>query len=58
MRQTSGHSYSGIAMTRRLDEMESKYDAQFKVVFDAVRELTTPPERPRRHIGFGSPSVG
>ncbi|MEJ2744666.1 MAG: ORF6N domain-containing protein [bacterium] len=37
---------------KRLDEMEKKYDAQFKVVFDAIRELMTPPEKPRRHIGF------
>jgi hypothetical protein len=44
-------------LARRLDEMESKYDAQFKVVFDAIRELTTPPEKPRRRIGFGAPGA-
>lgn len=37
---------------RRLDEMEKKYDAQFKVVFDAIHELMVPPERPKRRIGF------
>jgi len=37
----------------RLDELEKKYDAQFKVVFDAIRELMTPAEVPRRRIGFG-----
>ena len=42
-------------LARRLDEMESRYDAQFKVVFDAIRELMTPPETPRRRIGFGTP---
>jgi hypothetical protein len=41
-------------LARRLDEMENKYDAQFKVVFDAIRELRKPPEKPRRRIGFGS----
>ena len=41
-------------LARRLDEMESKYDAQFKVVFDAIRELMTPPEKPQRRIGFGA----
>ena len=41
-------------LARRLDEMESRYDAQFKVVFDAIRELMTPPETPRRRIGFGA----
>lgn len=39
-------------LARRLDEMEEKYDEQFKVVFDAIRELMQPPERPRRRIGF------
>ena len=38
----------------RLDEMERKYDARFKVVFDAIRELMKPPEKPRRRIGFNS----
>jgi hypothetical protein len=41
-------------MARRLDEMEKKYDTQFKVVFDAIRELMKPPEKPRRRIGFGA----
>jgi len=41
-------------LARRLDEMENKYDAQFKVVFDAIRELMKPPEKPRHGIGFRS----
>ena len=41
-------------LARRLDEMEMKYDTQFKVVFDAIRELMRPPEKPRCRIGFGS----
>ncbi len=40
-------------LAQRLDELENKYDAQFKVVFDAIRELMTPAEVPRRRIGFG-----
>ena len=40
-------------MARRLDEMEKKYDAKFRVVFDAIRELMAPPIKPRRRIGFG-----
>jgi len=39
-------------LAKRLDELESKYDEQFKVVFDAIRELMTPPEPKRRRIGF------
>ena len=42
-------------LARRLDEMESRYDTQFKAVFDAIRELMTPPEKPQRRIGFGTP---
>jgi len=39
-------------LARRLDEMERRYDDQFKVVFDAIRKLMLPPERSRRPIGF------
>ena len=42
-------------LSRRLDTLESKYDRQFKVVFDAIRELMTPPQpAPKRRIGFVS----
>jgi hypothetical protein len=36
----------------KLDALERKYDAQFKVVFDAIRQLMTPPAAGRRVIGF------
>lgn len=37
----------------KLREMENKYDAQFKVVFDAIRQLMEPtPEKPKPRIGF------
>ncbi|PIP82869.1 MAG: DNA-binding protein [Elusimicrobia bacterium CG_4_9_14_3_um_filter_62_55] len=39
-------------LARRLDALESKYDAKFRVVFDAIRELMEPPEHPRKSIGF------
>jgi hypothetical protein len=39
-------------LARRLDEMENKYDAQFKMVFDTIRELMRPPDKPRRRIGW------
>jgi hypothetical protein len=41
-------------IARKIEAMERKYDSQFKVVFDAIRELMAPPENPRRRIGFGS----
>lgn len=48
---------SNAELSRRLDELESKYDRQFKVVFDAIRELMSPPAPPRKRIGFHSGSV-
>ena len=45
---------SHAELARKLDALERKYDAQFKVVFDAIRELMTPPEPKRRRIGFRS----
>ena len=39
-------------LARRVDELETRYDAQFKAVFHAIRQLMAPPEKPRRSIGF------
>jgi hypothetical protein len=40
-------------LARKLKAMEKKYDAQFKVVFDAIRELMTPPTADEvREMGF------
>ncbi len=39
-------------LAQRLDELESKYDKQFRAVFDAIRELMAPTEPKRKPIGF------
>jgi hypothetical protein len=39
-------------LARKLAALEKKYDAQFKVVFDAIRELMAPPVPKKRKIGF------
>lgn len=40
-------------LARRLDELEKKYDSQFRAVFDAIRQLMIPPETSsKRRIGF------
>ena len=39
-------------MARQVEEMEKKYDSQFRIVFDALRRLLEPPEKPKRRIGF------
>ncbi len=44
---------SHAELARKLDALEKKYDAQFKAVFDAIRQLMIPPAGPkRRQIGF------
>ncbi len=41
-------------LARKLEELEKKYDEQFRVVFEVIRQLMTPPEPPpKRRIGFG-----
>jgi hypothetical protein len=37
-------------LERKLIALEKKYDEQFKVVFDAIRALMAPPEKPRKKI--------
>ncbi|HEV8726215.1 MAG TPA: ORF6N domain-containing protein [Candidatus Binatia bacterium] len=43
---------SNAQLARKLAELEKKYDTQFKVVFDAIRQLMTPPEPKKKKIGF------
>jgi hypothetical protein len=43
-------AHQGLA--QRLNELERKYDAQFRVVFDAIRALMEPAKKPSRQIGF------
>ena len=39
-------------LSQRLDELEERYDATFKEVFDAIRRLMSTDEVPRKRIGF------
>ena len=39
-------------LARKLEELEKKYDSQFRIVFDAIRQLMTPTVPPRKPIGF------
>ncbi len=43
---------TNVDLARKLAVLEKKYDAQFRAVFDAIRDLMTPPERSKRRIGF------
>jgi hypothetical protein len=39
-------------LARKITALEKKYDCQFRAVFDAIRELMAPPDKPRQRIGF------
>jgi phage regulator Rha-like protein len=39
-------------LAAKLEELEKKYDAQFRIVFNAIRQLMSEPVRPRKEIGF------
>jgi len=45
-------------LTCKIEELEKKYDHQFKVVFDAIRQLMTPPASDKRKIGFSTGKKG
>jgi len=43
---------SHTELAGKLLEMEKKYDEQFKIVFEAIRQLILPPETKKKKIGF------
>jgi len=43
---------SNKGLARRLNELEKKYDSQFRIVFEAIRELMAEPESRVKRIGF------
>lgn len=43
---------SNADLAHKLHELESKYDRRFKVVFDAIQQLMTPPQSKTKPIGF------
>lgn len=46
---------SNAIFMKRLDDLEEKYDKQFKIVFDAIRQLMTSQSKAQRQIGFKHP---
>ena len=48
---------SNTDLARRLDDLERKYDRQFKVVFDAIRLLMNPGQPQPKEIGFRPQNV-
>lgn len=41
---------SNVELARKLEALEKKYDEQFRVVFEAIRQLLIPPDKPKRQI--------
>ena len=39
-------------LKRKIEDMEKKYDYQFKIVFDAIKQLLEPPTEPKGKMGF------
>ena len=50
LRKMISSNKSNKALARRLSELQKNYDAQFRVVFDAIRELMREPDPKSRHI--------
>lgn len=48
---------SNVQLASKVEELEKRYDRQFRVVFDAIRQLMSPPEPKRKQIGFHSKSI-
>jgi hypothetical protein len=43
---------SNAELAKKVEALERKYDANFKIVFDAIRKLMVPPNKPKQAIGF------
>jgi hypothetical protein len=39
-------------LKRKIEQMESKYDEQFGIVFEAIKQLIDTESKPKRKIGF------
>ena len=46
--------HASVRLAKKLAVLEEKYDSQFRVVFDAIRELMEPSKKPTKRIGFRS----
>ncbi len=43
---------SHAELAKKLAELEKKVDRQYQAVFEAIRQLMIPPEKPKRKVGF------
>ena len=45
---------SNRLLAEKIESMEKKYDEQFRVVFEAIKQLIADEKKPHREIGFHS----
>jgi hypothetical protein len=45
-------------LRRKIETMEKKYDGQFRVVFEAIKQLMAPPLAPKKVYGFQTAKRG
>ena len=45
---------SNSELARKIEGLEKKYDEQFAVVFEAIKQLVSPPSPSKKRIGFHS----
>jgi hypothetical protein len=45
-------SFSYFELVSKIEQIERKYDRQFKVIFDVIRKLIEPPSKPKSEFGF------
>ena len=50
--QTRGMLTTHADLKKKIEEMEAKYDDQFRMVFEAIRQLLVEEEKPKNRIGF------
>ncbi|KAF0152323.1 MAG: hypothetical protein FD143_1245 [Ignavibacteria bacterium] len=43
---------SNKELAKKIEQLEAKYDKQFRIVFEAIRELIKEEDKPKRKIGF------
>jgi len=39
-------------LQKKIEDMEARYDEQFRVVFEAIKQLLSEEEKPKKRIGF------
>jgi len=44
--------FSHDDLKRKIEDIEEKYDEQFRIVFEAIRQLLEEDQKPKKKIGY------